>query len=232
LIRDIRITDQGQFAVQALQLVASASRLERVHLVNSGKIRTSGGVTIVDSSVTDAAGQGIDFAGNLTLDRVVLSGGTTALLSSTVGGTIDATNLLVYGTSGVAIDLSNASGIVRFTTVADSGTDAGTGPRAFICSGQVMVQSTIVWAPGSTSRVSIGPSSGADCPRSSTIAGPTPVAGASNDDPLFVDSANRDYHLAQNSPARDAVDIGPTFDFEGDPRPRGDRFDLGADETP
>jgi hypothetical protein len=46
-----------------------------------------------------------------------------------------------------------------------------------------------------------------------------------------VNPANNDFHLGPNSPARDAVDAGPTLDFEGDPRPRGDRFDLGADEA-
>jgi len=28
------------------------------------------------------------------------------------------------------------------------------------------------------------------------------------------------------------VDTGPATDFEGDPRPRGPRFDIGADEAP
>ena len=65
----------------------------------------------------------------------------------------------------------------------------------------------------------------------STIVGPTGVAGASNSDPQFVDRAGHDYHIAPTSPAKDAVDSGPAFDFEGDPRPRGARFDIGADET-
>ena len=53
-----------------------------------------------------------------------------------------------------------------------------------------------------------------------------------NVDPRFVDPVVRDYHLSAGSPARDAVNAGPATDFEGDPRPRGSRFDLGADEAP
>lgn len=52
-----------------------------------------------------------------------------------------------------------------------------------------------------------------------------------NVDPRFVDSGARDYHLGANSPARDVVDVGPAADFEGDARPIGPRFDLGADEA-
>jgi len=53
-----------------------------------------------------------------------------------------------------------------------------------------------------------------------------------NLDPLFVNPQSRDYHININSPARDMVDTGPSLDFERDPRPRGARFDLGADESP
>jgi hypothetical protein len=65
-----------------------------------------------------------------------------------------------------------------------------------------------------------------------TIAGPVMTAGAMNVDPQFVDAASRDYHIVATSPARDMVDSGPMTDFEGDARPRGMRFDIGADEAP
>lgn len=49
--------------------------------------------------------------------------------------------------------------------------------------------------------------------------------------PNFVDQTNGDYHLAANSLAIDqGVDAGITTDFEGDSRPQGDGFDIGADE--
>ena len=63
----------------------------------------------------------------------------------------------------------------------------------------------------------------------SEFAAPTDIVGSGN--PGFVDAANADYHLSANSPAREAgTDVGVTTDFEGDPRPYGDRPDIGADE--
>jgi hypothetical protein len=55
-------------------------------------------------------------------------------------------------------------------------------------------------------------------------------ARVSNPDPSFVNAAANNFHLNGGSSARDAVDIGPAIDFEGEMRPRGTRFDIGADE--
>lgn len=118
---------------------------------------------------------------------------------------------------------------MSFTTVADSGTDSGSGPRAFRCppSG-LTVRSSIIWAPGTVAR----PAVDGGCTLASSIVGPTAVPGATNVDPRFVDAAAGNYRLSAGSPARDMVDAGPAADFEGDPRPQGARFDIGADEGP
>ena len=59
--------------------------------------------------------------------------------------------------------------------------------------------------------------------------------GNINEDPLFVDPDNGDYHLTADSPCVDAGD--PEFvpeeeetDIDGDPRVVGERVDMGADE--
>jgi hypothetical protein len=53
-------------------------------------------------------------------------------------------------------------------------------------------------------------------------------------DPLFVDPAGNDFHLAFNSPCRDTGDnsaVTELYDFEGDPRIAwGETVDIGADE--
>ena len=162
----------------------------------------------------------------LIIDRVTIKGRwMTGISSSSSGSTVDITNLLAYGTTDRAIDLPQTNGMITFSTIADSGTDAGTGPRAVLCAPGLTVRSSIIWAPGTTSRDPIG-----GCNLSNTIAGPTAVIGATNTNPQFVDPGDQNYHIGSNSPARNAVETGPVLDFERDPRPRGTKFDIGADE--
>jgi hypothetical protein len=67
----------------------------------------------------------------------------------------------------------------------------------------------------------------------------TDVSGATagphhlTDDPTFEDRTGGDYHLALASPLVDQGDasVDVPFDFEGDPRPRGGGYDIGADEA-
>ena len=232
-LRDLEVVGYGVAPSTAIiRATLGPSVIERVKFINSGGFGTNGAVTLRDVSIQNPVSSGVDFAGTLTLERVVISGGVTGVITNTIGSAIDATNLYVSGTSDVAIDLRNAMGVVRFSTVADSGSDAGTGPRAFVCNSTVSVLSSIIWAPGISPRLSIGGlSQGNDCPLTSVIAGPTPVAGASNSDPLFENASAGNYHITSASPARDAVTVGPDVDFENDSRPEGVRFDIGADEA-
>lgn len=188
-------------------------------------ISTSGSVTLRDIAV-DGATYGIDItSGQVTVERAVIHGGTTAIHSGS-NVLVYATNVLIYGTADLAIDLHLASGSIDSSTVAYAGAETGTGPRAVDCASNMTVRSTIIWAPGTTSRVPI-----VGCNAVNSIAGPTPAAGFMNVDPKFVSPSSSDWHLAPNSPARDVVDAGPMTDFEGDVRPQGARYDIGADEA-
>jgi hypothetical protein len=112
--------------------------------------------------------------------------------------------------------------------VVDTGaTSTGAVGVKCFASSSVTLASSIVWVsrPGGTAVQGT-------CTTTSSIVGPSPFGGAMNVDPMFVNPAQADYHLGATSPARDAVSTGPATDFERDPRPRGVRFDLGADEAP
>lgn len=69
----------------------------------------------------------------------------------------------------------------------------------------------------------------------SNIQGGWPGMGNIDDDPLFVDSADNDFHVFYNSPCRDSGDNNapnlPSEDFEGDPRITYGTVDMGADEV-
>jgi hypothetical protein len=188
-------------------------------------LSTTGNVVLRNLSIRGAQ-HGISIgSGNLSLDVATIQAATTGIVG-TNGSAITISNTLVHGTSDLAIDLYFASGSIVSSTIADAGGDSGTGPRAVRCGNGGTVRSSIIWAPGISARVPIE-----GCNLVSTIAGPTPAPGALNMNPQFIDAANRDYHLASSSPARDAVDTGPATDFEGDARPQGARFDIGADEA-
>ncbi len=68
---------------------------------------------------------------------------------------------------------------------------------------------------------------------------PTPVSGniqagpnSLTGDPLFINPATGDYHIAPLSRARDSgTNVGVAVDFDGQPRPIGPGFDMGYDET-
>ena len=228
VIRDLEIISNSS-AIEANTIGKSV--LERLKIRGASRgISISGDVLVRDVSI-EGTGYAVVLSSNarLTLDRGIIKYPYVGI-SAGLGTVVDISNLLVFGAGDVALSLANSvGGTVSFTTIADSGTDSGSGPRAFRCSPSgLTVRSSIIWAPGTVVRPAID----GGCMLSSTIVGPTAVPGATNVDPRFVDAANRNYHLAAGSPARDMVDTGPAFDFEGDPRPRGGRFDIGADEAP
>ncbi len=142
---------------------------------------------------------------------------------------MEITNLLAFGMRTRAINAPFTGGSLAFSTIANAGTMTATGARSVSCSPGLLVRATIVWDLAADAQ---RPAISGQCPLTNSIVGPAASPGATNTDPQFVDLANNDFHLQPNSPARDAVDIGPPTDFEGDERPRGSRFDTGADETP
>jgi hypothetical protein len=227
-IRDVQLQSPSGTAL-AVRSTAQ-SRVERVRILPGSRGMSVGGpLSVKDVLIEDAVAFGILMGVDtmLTMDRVVIKGGGKGITAGGYGPIVQISNLLVYGTKDLALDLAYVNGgMITSSTIANSGTDAGTGPRAVSCSSNVTLRSSIVWAPGTTARFPVE-----GCNLVSVIAGPTSVPGAANSDPKFVDAAAGDFHIGPSSPARDVVDTGPATDFEGDARPQGARFDIGADEA-
>jgi hypothetical protein len=225
-LKDLEIVVTGNGT--ALTFSVSAFVLERVRISGANvALDLSSSVNARDLVIDDCStGISLQTSAQLTLDRSTISNTARGINAVGLGTNVQITNLLMYGGNLLALDLTKATGTLASSTIADSGTDSGTGPRAIACSSAVTIRSSVVWAPGTVTRVAVE-----GCNLVSSIIGPTPVPGAMNVDPGFVDPAARNYHLAANSPARDAVDSGPSWDFEGDIRPQGIRYDIGADEA-
>ena len=228
-------TDVG-FDIHDMTMVGSASgppaidtgtvpcSLENVIIQNANTaINVSGTVLTVKNIQISNSGNGIAMfgGGTLTLDGAQIHGIRTAPISVAMDGdgSVDISNLVAYDAGG-PVDLGGANGSITFSTIG-----ATTGSAAALnCGPKVTVNATIVW---NTSGSSI---SGTCQQIHSAIAGPTGVSGAANANPLFVNELQGDYHLSAQSPAIDQLSTGPSTDFEGDARPQGSAFDLGADE--
>ena len=215
-------------AASEIQTFGAPCTIKHAKVMGGGGISIGANGILSDVEIGDAStGIYLDGTSHLSLDRVVIHGGFKALRAGSAGATIDIKNLLVFDTTGVALDLPGATGTIAFSTIADSGPNDGTSPSQVNCSAGLALQSSIVWAPQAPTVVAVG----GGCTYSALIAGPHAVSGAMNVNPMFVDEVHRDYHLSTGSPARDALDSGPQTDFEGDSRPQGPRFDIGADEA-
>jgi hypothetical protein len=208
----------------------ATTTLERVAIQAPTGIRVQASVVASDIEIEAAgasSGVGISVeSGSLQLTRAAISGGTNGIRA--VAGSVELSNVLVHDTTKTGIDLTPTgaavTGSISFVTVTDTG-DTTTAPAGLKCGSFFTVRSSILWTVRGT-----GTPPADACNFISTIAGPVAVAGTTNKDPLFVNPTLDDFHLSSNSPAIDAVDDGPALDFEGDQRPQGTRFDLGADE--
>lgn len=222
-MRDLEIECSGEIYA----ILSSAHLvLERVS-IKSYRPLTAGGRTELrdvrfESSFT-GTGLALTAGASLELDRAVIFGGNHAI-TTTNDTSFTIKNLLAYRTSLTGLMLSG-TGSVDFSTIADTGDDVSPG-NGVVCATSIAIRSSIVWAPGFRAPLA-GP-----CSLVTSIVGPMAVPGSESADPKFVDYDGHNFRLGPNSPARDMANTGPATDFEGDPRPQGARYDLGADESP
>jgi hypothetical protein len=231
----VSLTGSGGIAMQVasedvvLDSVTFAGNAKRLH-INAFNSTYRASVIARNLKVTDSIDSPAIFVGGngeLTIDGGEISGGTAGIQGEP-GSKVNLTNVMITGTSQRALELAGATGEVAFSTIADVGSATSSAPCAVTCNPNLRVTSSIIWQPS----CAVGAADAAGpCTFQSSIVSNASAPGLMNVDPRFVNPAGRDYHLRASSPAKDAVDEGPAADFEGDPRPRGARFDIGADEA-
>ena len=222
-LRDATLVGNSS-AAALVQTGSVASRFEHDAFTSSsgtGLIAVAGSATLTDCTFVNLSiGIHPTMTASLTADRIVMHSVFTPIRTDVNVSTIDISNLLVYDAQA-PVDLSYATGSLRFATIADVvGTES-----ALTCADSVVVQSSIIWSPTSSTPVA------GSCQMKNSIVGPTALTGSMNTNPQFKNELQRDYHLASNSPAIDLVGSGPATDYEGDARPKGAGFDIGADEA-
>jgi len=234
LVRDANFYSQTGTMVP-IDARSAMTRLEHVTFNHTNKILIDGTTVATDLRLDHVypqggydivVGAGVDF----TLTRAVVTG--SPVITTAAGAHVHITNLMAYGISLMPLDLQLATGELQFSTITGDFVNYSD-PCVMTCTGTMHIISSIIWAPacmdstGSNDAVPDGCSY-----QSSIVSNSTPPPGTTNTDPMFVNFAANDLHIQATSPAVDAVDMGPPIDFEGDKRPGGVKFDIGADEIP
>ena len=205
---------------------------------NRAKALGGGGVFLRHS-------KGFALTGNRIYSNTAGSGGGGVYLSD--GDNITLTNNMIVDNrltlpsgAGAGLLLDSSDARLLHTTVARNGGGEGEGIR---------VNSHTLWLTNTilvSQAVGISATTGSAVTLTATLWGSGAWAngvdyggggsistGAINirGDPAFVDPDGGDYHLGPGSAAIDAgVDAGVTTDIDGDPRPLGAGYDIGADE--
>ncbi|MCP4363093.1 MAG: PKD domain-containing protein, partial [Chloroflexi bacterium] len=185
-----------------------------VTLVDNEINQNSGGVTITRGEVTLINNEITHNVANSACrgDGFYLSGASVQMLHNTVHGNGGIAIYVQTGFNDVPSIVNLTNTIITSHTIGISVTEGST--AAF---------DGTLWGSGAWAN-------GADWGGEGTlITGTVNIWGT----PDFVDPAVGDYHLGPNSAAIDAgVDTGVATDFDGDPRPIGAGYDIGADESP
>jgi hypothetical protein len=192
----------------------------------------SGSLVANDLSFTNAQHANgaiqIDANADLTIHRGRIVGGTIGIAAIASGARFHLENVAVTGTTGHALELALGSGEISFSTIS-GGASSTAAPCAVTCTSLTSVTSSIIWQPtcGGQTRDAAG-----TCAFATSIVSNATGSGFTNVDPKLTNVSIGDVHISATSPAKDAVITGPATDYEGDPRPRGVKYDIGADEAP
>jgi hypothetical protein len=200
-----------------------------VHVARADKASFISGCQLSwsDSTIANAVGLSVTATtgtSSIVLKRDVFRDCKDVLNAAVIDVVVE--NVAIVRPINSVFTFSLSTGTITATTILDAPPGLTT---QISCNTPVNVFSTIFWSP----RQSVG-ISGSCSFTGENIIGPltsTPSVSARNIDPLFIDIAAGNFHLQPTSPAIDQASTGPTTDIDGEARPRGAKFDIGADEA-
>ncbi len=206
----------GGLAIYSSNNVTASNNVIVGNSVSVGYEREGGGVYIHESG-------GIVLVNSVVADNRLTDGGLGAgihvrasqcdVRHTTIAGNSggDGSGIYVYGHSSIGY-----STVALTNTILVSHTVGITGTA-----GNTATLEATLWGSGDWAN-------GTDWGGAGTV-----LIGAHNywGDPAFIDPGAGDYHIGPGSAAVDAgVDAGVSYDIDGDPRPVGGGYDIGADE--
>jgi hypothetical protein len=193
-----------------------------ISIVNNGTVTLTG--NMIYGNVADAGGgvaiinnDYVTLINNMVLDNrspqngegIYVSGGDVRMLHTTIARNREGNKQGVYVQDGATLWLTNT--ILVSHTV---GIEVSEATAVLTCT---------LWGTGTWANDTDWAGSG------TIITGG--LAHNQWEDPVFVDPQGGDYHIALGSAAIDAgVNAGVTIDIDGDTRPKGAGYDIGADE--